>query len=402
MSRRSFLQGIAGVAVAGFIGSKQTNLLRAQESVHVPVRSTRIRSVEILPLSIPLKLAIKLALKTPQLADNILVRLRTEDGVTGLGEASPYSAVTGETQATDVAMAVPLAQIVKGRDPFMLAGIDEDMEAVAPNSSSIRAAFEMALWDICGKISGQPVCSLLGQYRKQFETDVTIFLDTPAAMAEAAHEQVKRGFKAIKIKVGDSPVKDVDRLVMIREALGADIHLRIDANQGWTPAEAVKVLHAVKKCDIELCEQPVASWDWEGMAFVRSHADLPIMADESVHTSNDLLAGIRAEAIDLVNIKLMKTGGILSAVKIAHVAEAANLRAMLGCMAETRLGLTAAAHVVASQPCVHYADLDAFLVESFDPIIDGMQVTGGVVRLPDAPGLGVDLDPALAKGFKAI
>jgi L-alanine-DL-glutamate epimerase-like enolase superfamily enzyme len=388
---------LGAATTCGFLGVEGAPLLLAQDKARVPAKAAKIRDVEIFPFTLQQNVVIKIALPTPLTVDNVFVRLRTEDGVTGVGEASPYSPVTSETQQTVVAMAHTLADLVRGRDPFTIAKIVDDMDVLSPNNPSIKAAFEMALWDICGKIAGLPICCLLGKYRDTFETDKTIFIETPPAMAEAARDVVRQGFRTVKVKVGESPEKDIARLAAIREAVGNDIALRIDANQGWSPAEAVRSLHGIENYHIQACEQPVPHWDMEGLRYVRDHSSVPIMADESVHSPHDAIEAVRKDAVDLINIKLMKTGGILNAVRVAQVSAAAGIQCMVGCMNETSLALTAAAHFIASQKNLIYADLDSFLFSVSNPIIGGMGIKQGVVYLPTMPGLGLDIDPAFLK-----
>jgi L-alanine-DL-glutamate epimerase-like enolase superfamily enzyme len=361
-----------------------------------------ITGVEVFPFNVALKQVMKIALGTPLVADNILVRLRTSDGVVGLGESSPYSAVMDETQASDVALSRSLAGILKGRDPFMLAQIVEAMDQFSPHSPGIKAAFEMALWDICGKIARQPVYRLLGGYRDSFETDQTVYLETPAVAAEKAAAIAKKGFKHVKIKLGETPEMDVARIKAVREALGPGVGIRVDANQGWSVTDAIKTLRGLEPYNVQFCEQPVPYWDWAGLSRIRGNVPVPVMADESIHSPHDVITGVRQNAMDMINIKLMKSGGILKAVQTAEVAEAANLPCMLGCMSETRVALTAAAHVVMSQRICRYADLDAFLEHDVDPVVGGMQVTAGTVRLPEAPGLGLDIDPAFLKKLQPV
>lgn len=398
MTRKSFLRSMLGAATTcGFLAAEGAPLLLAQDKARVPAKAAKIRDVEIFPFTLQQNVVIKIALPTPLTVDNVFVRLRTEDGVTGVGEASPYSPVTSETQQTVVAMARTLADLVRGRDPFTIAKIVDDMDVFSPNNPSIKAAFEMALWDICGKIAQLPICCLLGKYRDSFETDKTIFIDTPPAMAEAARDVVRQGFRTVKVKVGESPEKDIARLAAIREAVGNDIALRIDANQGWSPAEAVRSLRGIENYHIQACEQPVPHWDMEGLRYVRDHSSVPIMADEAIHSPHDVIEAVRKDAVDLINIKLMKTGGILNAVRVAQISAAAGIQCMLGCMNETSLGLTAAAHVVASQKNLIYADLDSFLFSVSNPIIGGMEIKQGTVYLPTTPGLGLDIDPVFLK-----
>jgi len=388
---------LGAATTCGFLSGESGALLLAQDKARVPAKAVKIRDVEIFPFTLQQKVPIKIALPTPLTMENVFVRLRTEDGITGVGEASPYSAVTSETQQTDIAMARTLADLVRGRDPFTIAKIVDDMDMFSPNNPSIKAAFEMALWDICGKIAGLPICCLLGKYRDSFETDKTIFIETPPAMAEAARDVVRQGFRTVKVKVGESPEKDIARLAAIREAVGNDIALRIDANQGWSAAEAVRSLRGMENYHIQACEQPVPYWDIEGLRYVRDHSSVPIMADESVHSPHDAIEAVRKDAVDLINIKLMKTGGILNAVRIAQISAAAGIQCMLGCMNETSLALTAAAHVIASQKNLIYADLDSYLFNVSNPIIGGMEIKQGTVYLPTAPGLGLDIDPEFLK-----
>jgi L-alanine-DL-glutamate epimerase-like enolase superfamily enzyme len=255
----------------------------------------------------------------------------------------------------------------------------------------------MALWDICGKVAGQPVYRLLGGCRDSFDTDQTVYLETPVVAAEKAAAIARKGFKYIKLKLGETPETDIARVKAVREALGPNVGLRVDANQGWSVNDAIKTLLGVEPYNLEFCEQPVPYWDWAGLKQIRPRVPVPVMADESIHSAHDIITGVRQDAMDMINIKLMKSGGILEAVRQAHVAAAANLPCMLGCMSETRVALTAAAHVVMSQPIVKYADLDAFLEHEIDPVLGGMQVKGGSVTLPDAPGLGLDIDPAFLR-----
>ncbi len=401
MTRKGFLKTLGGAAFAGTFLRGSERLLAAQEKAKVPLKAVRIRDVEVYPYNLPQKTVIHIALGSTSVTENVLVRLRTEEGVVGWGEASPFPPVTGDTQKTTVVMGKELTDTLRGRDPFSLARIVADMDAFAPHNPSIKAAFEMALWDICGKVAGRPICCLMGSYRDSFETDQTIFIDTPEKMVEAAQNVVRAGFKTIKVKVGESPEKDVERLRAIRQAVGDNIELRIDANQGWTPADAVRGLQGLEKYNIQECEQPVVYWDWDGLKYVRQHSKIPIMADESVHTPQDAVEAVRRDAVDMINIKLMKSGGMLQAARIAEIAAAANIKCMLGCMTETRLGLTAAAHVVASQKNIEYADLDAFLVHSFDPVVGGIVIKDGVITVPQAPGLGTEMDPGFVNKLKA-
>jgi L-alanine-DL-glutamate epimerase-like enolase superfamily enzyme len=402
ITRKGFLKGMAAAAVAGTFGRLTQALAVAQETSGAKPHQTRIADIQVFPYAIKETEIERIALGTEEIAENVLLRLRTADGITGWGESSPYSPVMSETQTTDVAMAKHLAEIVRGRDPFTIPKIVSDMDAFAPGQPGIKAAFEIALWDICGKLASQPICCMLGNYRDSFPTDTTIFLDTPSGMAEKAKAIVARGFKAVKVKVGEAPELDIERMHSVRAAVGDNISLRIDANQGWTPAGAVRALKGMEPLGIEFCEQPLPYWDWEGLKYVRNHSPMPIMIDESVHSPQDAITAVRMGACDMINIKLMKAGGISNGMRIAQIADAADMTCMLGCMSETRVALTAAAHVIAASRNIVYADLDSFLFLQTDPVLGGMEFQDGVIRIPNKPGLGLDIDAGFLKTLRPV
>ncbi len=399
-SRRTFFRDLAGAGLGmGLVNAGTAGLLAGQTDAKHG-REQQITDVELFPYALESKQVTRIALGQVA-AEGVLVRLRTGEGLVGWGEASPYAPITGETQATCVMVGKRLAPVVRNRDVFDLARLVADMDAVTTGNPSIKAAFEMAVWDLCGKLTRQPVCHLLGQYRESFETDRTVYLGEPPAMAEKAKEIVREGYKVVKVKVGQSPELDLARVRAVRAAIGEKVGIRIDANQGWSRDTALKALRSLEEFDIEFCEQPVAASDWEGLRQVSEHSPIPIMADESVHGPSDAIECVRRAAANLINIKVMKSGGILKSLRVAAIAEAANMQCMLGSMVETRLGLTAAAHVVAAQRCVLYADLDTFTEHKIDPVIGGMQVKDGLVTVPETPGLGADVDPDFLKTLKS-
>ena len=208
LTRGGFLKSMAGLTFASLPWSKTGSFLSAQVMAGQPARSTQIEDVEIYPFNVPLREPFHIALGTISAAENILVRLRTREGVMGWGESCPYVPVTSETQATDLAIGKDLATFVRGRDPFTLGAIMAEMDGFSPANASMKAAMEMAVWDICGKLAGQPVYKLLGGYRDSFETDITIGMGTPAEMASKATKHVAEGFKTLKIKLGEGPEPD--------------------------------------------------------------------------------------------------------------------------------------------------------------------------------------------------
>lgn len=308
-------------------------------------------------------------------ADNVLVRI-THEGISGIGEAAP-SAYYGENRATVLAALTALADAL-GDDPFEIEEILARCDGALGRNPAAKAAFDMALYDLIGKRLNVPLYRLLGlSAARTPQTSFTIGIDTPEVMAQKA--LAARAYPILKIKVGTP--NDVANLKAIREVSNAII--RVDANAAWTPAEAVQAINKLAEFAIEFVEQPVAPSDLAGLKYVREHSPLPIITDESSVTSEDIprLAG----CVDGINIKLVKCGGLNRALKMIHVARAHNLKIMLGCMIESSLAITAAAHLT---PLVDYADLDGHLLVADDPYT-GVRVEQGKLILPDGPGLGV-------------
>ncbi len=365
------------------------------------VNRMKIKDVEVYYFDIPLTEPFKIAIGTVKAANDILVRIITDSGLIGLGEASPFYPITGETQETNLAAARSLREMILGKDPL---AIETHLHEFAPfchTNPSMVAAFDLALHDLLGKAVSLPLFQLLGGERTTLETDITTDLDEPEIMAGRAKKFVADGFRTIKVKVGQAPELDEARLKAIREAIGDGPKIRIDANQGWTVPQALEALRRLEKYRIEFCEQPVAAGDIDGLKVVRQESPIPIMADEAVFLPGDALKLIKAGACDYINIKLMKSGGIANAIRIAHLAEAANMKCMLGCMIESRLALTAAVHVMSAKShTIIFADLDGFTSHTVDPVINGMKFGGGQITLPELPGLGCDIDPAFLKKMR--
>jgi L-alanine-DL-glutamate epimerase-like enolase superfamily enzyme len=251
---------------------------------------------------------------------------------------------------------------------------------------------------VAGKLAGLPLYALLGGSKRPLESDQTIGLDEPEAMAEKAASLQRTGVPAIKVKLGTTAEADLRRIARIREAIGSELPLRIDANQGWDFPTAVAVLSRLQSSGIEYCEQPLVRWDLESFRRLRERVSIPLMADETVFDHHDAFRLVASGCCDYLNIKLAKSGGIHTALKIDAVAEASGAKCMIGCMMESRLGLTAAAHLAAARPNIRYLDLDSHLQLKQDPILGGGRWQGASITLPDAPGIGAELDPAFARG----
>ncbi|MGC9529099.1 MAG: mandelate racemase/muconate lactonizing enzyme family protein [Candidatus Bipolaricaulaceae bacterium] len=351
--------------------------------------------ITVFKADIPLKAPFRIVLGVTEVAHNLFVRLETDAGAWGMGEGSPFSAIVGETQATCLAAARTLAKLLIGKDPLDVEGRLGELAAALPHNTTVRSAFDMALYDLLGKVAGLPLYQLFGGTARELSTDNTVGIDAAPAMAARAAEIARRGFPAVKVKVGTSPEEDAERVRQVREAVGPNLPIRIDANQGWDKVAAERALRLMAPMEVQYCEQPVAAWDLAGMRRVRRASPIPIMADESLFGARDALRLIAAEACDYFNIKLSKSGGLHEGLRIAAVAHAAGVPCMVGCMSETRLALTAAAHLASARPVIQFQDLDSADMHASDPVVGGITYReGGRIDLPDGPGLGAEIDPA--------
>ena len=355
----------------------------------------KITDIEIKTLVLPFPAPIRIAFAVIEGATGVFVRIKTDEGIFGIGEASPFGPVTGETVESTVAALELFRPILIGRDPTDLEGIHADMDRLLAYNGSAKCAVDIALYDIIGKAAGLPLYKVLGGANPTVENDNTIHIDTPAEMQRLAKQYVAQGYRILKIKTGIDPETDIEAVRLIREAVGPAIRLRIDANQGYDLCTAVRVLNAMKDLGVEAAEQPLPYWDVEGMARLRSRVPgIRIMADESVHDPHDAMRVIRAGAADVINIKLMKCGGIYPALKINAAAEAAGVTCMVGCMADSKIAIAAGLALVAAQRNIADADLDGFLHKK-DPEMGmkgGFTYEGGTYTLSDKPGLGIDFD----------
>jgi L-alanine-DL-glutamate epimerase-like enolase superfamily enzyme len=401
LSRQQFLKMIGLGALAAGTGAYGLASQKIEEA-KTAAKNLKITEVEIYLFDIPLVAPFRISIGEMSAANDLLVRVVTDQGIVGLGEACPFPPITGETQATNAAAARAIRDMLIGKDPLAVEGILRQIGPMVHANPSAVAAYDMALYDILGKVAGLPLFRLFGSGKTQFETDITTGLDTPESMAAETKGYADRGYKTLKAKVGLDPDTDVARIQAIRDAIGYGINLRIDANQGWSVPQAIYALRKMEKFKIQLVEQPVVASDIAGLKTVREASPIPVMADEACFLPADALKLVRAEACDYFNIKLMKAGGIANAVRIAHIADSANIRCMVGCMLESNIALTAAAHVVASQANIIFADLDGNAEHTVNPVIGGMAVKAGVVTMPEKPGLGCDIDPAYLKKLRRV
>ena len=348
----------------------------------------RIAAVRLHTLDIPLREDFAISGSRAGEANNLLVEIRTADGLTGWGEASPLQRVSGENQAACIAASRRLIPLLEGRTLEHLPATIEHLVRCSPDTPTAVSAFDIALFDLAAQRAGLPLCEFLGGRAVPMPTDATIFLRPVDRVAERALELVAEGFQTLKIKLGDPARDDVERVRRVREAVGDGIDLRADANQGWDRDYALAVLEAIAPFRVQFCEQPLPAERLDDIRWLAQRSPVPLMADESLFSPEDA-ARLAADAVyPLFNIKLSKSAGLLRARAIAAVAHGAGIGCQVGCMNESRLGLTAAAHLAAAAPAVNYFDLDSHLMQTVDWIEGGLRIERGVVHLPTTPGLG--------------
>lgn len=351
----------------------------------------KITDVHVSLVEAPLITPFKTALRTVHNILNVMVTITTDDGQTGIGEAAPTHVITGETLGSlKYAIEEVIAPVIKGIDITEIAVLCERVDSCLYQNTSAKAAVEIALYDLWAKKYKAPLYQLLGGYRNELTTDITISVNDYEEMVQDSVNAVERGFTILKVKVGKDPLGDVERIVKIHEAVGSDVILRVDANQGWTPKQAVSIIGQLedKGIPIELVEQPVHYSDVTGMQYVTKHTQTPILADESVFSPKQAIEVIEKRAADLINIKLMKTGGISKAQQIANIAQASGVACMIGCMLETKISVSAAAHFAAANKIVTMVDLDGPSLCKKDPITGGPRFEGEKICMVDRAGLG--------------
>ncbi|WP_210366586.1 dipeptide epimerase [Bacillus sp. REN3] len=352
-----------------------------------------IQKIETFQTAVPMTKPFKTALRTVTVAEAVLVKITCDNGITGWGEAPPTLVITGDSlKSIDAAINEVLQPFLIGKNLLNYEGIFQGMKTILAGNTSAKAAVDMALYDCLSKHCGLPLYQFLGGYRSEIETDFTVSVNSPEEMGMDAAEYIQKGFNVLKVKVGIGEIStDIERVRKIRERAGNTVKIRLDANQGWTPKDAIRAITMMEdqNLDVELVEQPVKADDLDGLKQVTDAVETLIMADESVFSPKQALEVIRRRSADLINIKLMKSGGIYQAQVINQLAEAAGIECMVGSMIESKLGITAAAHFAASKKNISRFDFDAPLMLAKESVSGGIQYDGRKIKLPGTPGLGI-------------
>lgn len=357
----------------------------------------KLTEIAIGYIEIPLVTPFKTALRTVNSVNDLIVKVTAEDGTEGYGEAPPTAVITGDTkESIEAAIRYYIAPSIKGMDLDDLPAIMAKMEKCLAKNTTAKAAVDIALYDLYAKLQKKPLFRLLGEkdpsaVKTELETDITISVNDTDEMVRDSIKAVAEGFRILKVKVGKGGAKDVERIREIRKAVGKDVVIRVDANQGWSREEAVSTITAMEDAGlgIELVEQPVSYHDFKGMQYVTAHVQTPILADESVFSYEDGVRVMEEHGADLVNIKLMKTGGIHEAVKICDAADRFGIKCMIGCMLESKVSVSAGVHLAAARSCVTMADLDGPSLCKVDPYEGGPVYQGPKILLNEAYGIGI-------------
>lgn len=354
----------------------------------------KITEVKMEKIKIDLTEPFKVAFAEVAYSENLILKVETDEGYIGYGEASPFAPVTGETLDGTAEVLKMFREGLIGMDPLEIEKIHGMMDGLVHGNGSAKCAVDIALHDIRGKVMGQPLYKVLGGYRSVVQNDITIGISTPEKMAAEARKHVENGYHILKIKAGIDPREDLRTLCLIREAVGPKIRLRVDANQGYNVNRAVFALKGMREYGVEAVEQCLPDWDMEGAAYLRNKADgIQLMLDESIHTTRDAARACKMGAADIFNIKLMKCGGLYRGGQISTLAENFGITCMVGCMLETKIAITAGLSLVASRKNITEADCDSFMYykDAETGMPGGFERKGDMFYLSDQPGLGLDI-----------
>lgn len=354
----------------------------------------KITSATAIPVELKLKEPFIIATETMESAINVIIKLETDEGLVGWGCATPDS-VTNETKKSVVSVFDSILKpLLIGKDPSSINLLNDTIDEKLPDNPSVKAGINIALYDLLGKNANLPVYKLLGAYRNKILTSVTIGLGPVDGMVEKAKYFTDQGYQCLKIKCGINPDQDIETVLAIRNQVGPHIKIRLDANQGYSVEQALRVVQTLENlgADIELLEQPTRAKYLYSLKEVTAQCTVPIMADETALTLRDSLKLIKLEIADMINIKLMKIGGLTNAIKANFFAEVANIPVMVGCMNESMGAMVAGVHFACGFKNVQYADLDSVLDFEQDVVKGGATYKDGFVIPSNKPGFGIEVD----------
>lgn len=353
----------------------------------------KIVDVKIGKIKIPLKRPFKTALRTVYFAEDIVIKLITQAGLVGFGSAAPTLAITGDSQESIIhTLKNILIPKILGQEISNIECMMAKIHGAFLHNTSALAAIDMALYDLYAQSLNLPLYQVLGGYRNLTFTSVTISANPIDIMIADALVALEDGFSDLKIKLGtDTLVQDFERVQAIRTTVGKHIKLSVDANQAWGAKDAVRLIRKIEDAQlaVDFIEQPVNAKHIDQLKFVSDRVLTPILADEAVFSPYDAFQLCAKKAADMINIKLAKSGGIYQAQKILHIAEAVGIECIVGCMLESQIGITAAAHFAAAKKSIVRCDLDSPALLAENPVVGGVTLDGNILSLGNSAGLGI-------------
>jgi len=354
----------------------------------------KISSIRTSILKAPLKKPFITSLRRVDTLEDLVVIVECDDGSVGYGEGAPAPVITGETMGSMIATIEYIKPYILGKEIEDFDTILNIMHNLILKNTTAKSALEIALYDLKAKAVKQPLYQMLGGTQTHFKTDITISMGEVDKMIEDSLDAVSLGYDTLKIKIGDNPQKDIERVKAIHNALDKHIKLRLDANQGWTAKESITLLHALEKENIiaQFIEQPVPADDIEGLRYIKERVQTPLLADESIFGVKDARRLLEMQAIDYVNIKLAKTAGITQALELADLSKEFGVKCMMGCMLEGPISVAAGVHVASAKAdVITMLDLDAVSLLTSHPVETSIVFNESEIILSDSAGLGVSL-----------
>ncbi len=352
----------------------------------------KIISVEAVPFNIPLVEPFEIAIERFEFAENVLIKVRLEDGTVGYGEVSSSGVITGDVQSTVIDVVRYVTPAIVGESIERYRYLIKKLRSIIKFHPGAFVGLESAILDAYTRYIGVPLYKFLGGASDEIESDVTISITTPEKAAETALDYFKKGYRIFKIKVGKDFEEDLKRVLAVSDAV-PDCEIRVDANQGYKPKEAVRFINKLYNSDVNvtLFEQPVYWKDVQGLKFVTEHSPVPVAADETVFTAIDAFNVAKDRIVDVINIKLAKCGGVLEALDIIAIARASGLELMIGCMVESNVGLAPSVHLACGTGEFSYIDLDSYLFLKELPLKGGFEVEGSRLIVRNIKeGLGIE------------
>jgi L-alanine-DL-glutamate epimerase-like enolase superfamily enzyme len=353
------------------------------------VPGLKITGLDAWKVHLKLTEPVTIACRTIEIVTNIFIRIETSRGIEGYGCAVPDPGEIGDAIGlTHRKLLYTVPPIVCGSDPLRGASVLKRLERPLRKHPAALAAVDMALYDILGKVAGLPLWKLLGGYRNRIQTSVTVDAIPLDDTIKRAREWVRQGFCHLKLRGGFDVEQDIARVIRVRETVGDKIGLRFDASRGYSTEQALKFVDGTRRARLDLIERPTSHGQLDLMGRYIRGTPNPVMTDDNMMNLRDTFRQVKHKVVDLVNVKLMKVGGISAALQINAASRMAGLEAIAGCMEECTLGIAAGLHFALSSPNVRYADLDGHLRLVADPSLDAVTIQDGYLIPSERPGLG--------------